>query len=92
MAPPGGIEPHAVHPILRIGLEDRYRARWFINLFIRIKSYTLSVSPQSDITLILLENLHASNVFASEVYLVGYQALRKQNSHHQFLLMANRET
>jgi hypothetical protein len=69
MAPSGGIEPHAVHPILRIGLEDRYRARWFINLFIRIKSYTLSVSPQSDITLLVLMNLHASNAFVLEVYL-----------------------
>ena len=28
MAPPGGIEPHAVHPTLRIGLEDQCRARW----------------------------------------------------------------
>jgi len=27
LAPPGGIEPHAVHPTLRIGLEDRCRAR-----------------------------------------------------------------
>ena len=27
MARPGGIEPHAVHPTLRIGLEDQCRAR-----------------------------------------------------------------
>ena len=30
LAPPGGIEPHAVHPTLRIGLEDRCRARRLI--------------------------------------------------------------
>jgi len=27
LAPLGGIEPHAVHPTLRIGLEDRCRAQ-----------------------------------------------------------------
>ena len=27
MAPLGGIEPHTIHPTLRIGLEDRCRAQ-----------------------------------------------------------------
>jgi hypothetical protein len=56
MAPSGGIEPHAIHPTLRFGLEDRCRARRRYNYYLsnKLKRLLYPVELRTDIMYYLL--------------------------------------